>query len=157
MSLPISLRSLSPREAIADTLHRCLLGIDSNDHSLFASSVLQTPDLTFTGADYKLEGWTAFNDFATVLFNRVTMHMTSNIRIEVQDGADVARLQCQAIAYHMKAEDARKKEDTSYTAGNLYDIELVRDVGEDGDGVWKIKTWKIEVLWTTGDVKVLHG
>jgi hypothetical protein len=77
MPLPVVLPSLTPREAIADALQRCLLGIDTNDHALFASACLQTPELTFTGAGFALEGWTAVDGFAAVLFNRTTMHMTS--------------------------------------------------------------------------------
>jgi hypothetical protein len=91
MPLPTVLPSLTPREAIADALHRCLLGIDSNDHALFASACLQTPDLTFTGAGYTLEGWKALDDFAAVLFNRTTMHMTSTsqlYRVECETKTD---------------------------------------------------------------------
>jgi len=70
--------TLTPREAIADALHRCLLGVDTNDHSLFASACLQSPDMTFIGAGRTLKGWSAVDNFAAVLFERVTMHMTSS-------------------------------------------------------------------------------
>jgi hypothetical protein len=36
-----------------------------------------------------------------------------------------------------------KPEDTSYTAGSLYVIDLVKD------GSWKIKKWEIRIQWTT--------
>lgn len=67
----------------------------------------------------------------------------------------MAKVTCQAIAYHMRPEDAMKQEDTSFTAGNLYDMDIVRDEGE--EGVWRIKTWKVQMLWMTGDVGILHG
>ena len=59
---------------------------------------------------------------------------------------------CHAVAYHVRPDDALKKEDTSYTVGSLYSLDLVKDGGE-----WKIKKWAITIQWTTGDVGVLHG
>ena len=84
----------------------------------------------------------------------MTTHTISNIRIQLEDGADTASMTAHAMAYHIRSEDAFKSEDTSYTASNLYDIELVRDKG---DGLWKIKRWEIRMMWTVGDRGVIYG
>jgi hypothetical protein len=47
-ALPHTLTSLTPREAIADALARCIHGIDTNDRDLFTSACLQTEDLSVT-------------------------------------------------------------------------------------------------------------
>ena len=38
MSPPITLPSLTPREAVADALYRCLEGLDTNDLTMFKSA-----------------------------------------------------------------------------------------------------------------------
>ena len=150
----ISLISLSPREAVADALHRCVLGLDSDDRDLFESACLTNESMMFIGGGFALEGWTAINEIFERVFTLITPHVISNIRVQLKDGQDTAFLTAHAISYHVRPDDALKQEDTSYTAGSLYSINLVRD-GD--DGLWKIKRWEIKVLWTTGDKAVLHG
>ena len=108
--------------------------------------------VTFGSASIK--GWTAISDFFQRVFNLVTTHFTSNVRIELKDDADTASMTSHVIAYHIPPDEALKQEDTSYTASCLYFVDLVRD---SGDGLWKIKKWDIRVLWTTGDSAVVHG
>jgi hypothetical protein len=43
-------------------------------------------------------------------------------------------------------------EDKRYTAGSLYDIEVVKM-----DGEWKMLNWEIRVLWTVGDRSILEA
>ena len=150
----ISLTSLSRREAVADALHRCVLGLDSDDRDLFESACLTNESMIFIGGGFALEGWTAINEVFERVFTLITTHVISNIRVQLKDGQDTAFLTAHAISYHVRPDDALKQEDTSYTAGSLYSINLVRD-GD--DGLWKIKRWEIKVLWTTGDKAVLHG
>ena len=150
----ISLTSLSRREAVADALHRCVLGLDSDDRDLFESACLTNESMIFIGGGFALEGWTAINEIFERVFTLITTHVVSNIRVQLKDGQDTAFLTAHAISYHVRPDDALKQEDTSYTAGSLYSINLVRD-GD--DGLWKIKRWEIKVLWTTGDKAVLHG
>ncbi|KAJ4346682.1 uncharacterized protein N0V89_010613 [Didymosphaeria variabile] len=154
MPLPTALTSLSPREAIADAIYRCVRGIDSNDRTLFESACLKTESMTIAVGPTVVQGWVAISEFFERVFHIVTTHVISNIRVEVPDGVDTASLTAHAISYHMREEDALKVEDTSYTASSLYDIELVRD---ESDGLWKIKKWGFQILWTTGDRAVLHG
>jgi hypothetical protein len=154
MADKVTLTSLTPREAVADALHRCLLGIDSNDKALFESGCLTNETMTVIAGPMTIDGWTAINKFFARVFALVTTHITSNIRVELEDGADTASMTAHALSYHVRQEDALKTEDTSYTASSLYCIDLVRD-GK--DGMWRIKKWNIRIQWTTGDIKVLHG
>ncbi|KAF2627693.1 hypothetical protein BU25DRAFT_410831 [Macroventuria anomochaeta] len=154
MADPIQLTSLNPREAVTDALHRCILGIDSNNRDLFKSACLANEEMTFVGGGFTVEGWIAIKELFERIFVLVTTHITSNIRVEMEDGADTAFMTAHAISYHVRPDDALKLEDTSYTASSLYSIDLVKN-GD--DGLWKIKKWDIKVLWTTGDRAVLHG
>jgi hypothetical protein len=154
MSHPTVLTGLTPREAIADTLHRAVLGLDTNDTSLFNSAILTSdPDTTVTAGPFTASGWPAISALFEPAFRVVTTHVISNIRISLEHAdADKARMTAHAISYHVRPEDALKEEDTSYTASSLYDIEVVRIREE---GVWKMKRWEMNVLWTVGDRGVL--
>lgn len=154
MSNPVILSTLSPREAIADALHRCVLGIDSNNRELLESGCLKNEEIVVIAGPVTVQGWPAVSEFFDTVFKLITTHVTSNIRIQVEDGADTASMTAHAISYHVKPEDALKEEDTSYTAACLYDIDLVKD---GNDGLWKIKKWILKILWTTGDKAVLYG
>ncbi|RYO76445.1 hypothetical protein DL764_010293 [Monosporascus ibericus] len=154
MADPVTLTALTPREAVADALHRCLLGIDSNNRDLFESGCLKNESMTVVAGPITLEGWTAISEFFLKLSVLVTTHVTSNIRIELKDGADTASMTAHALAYHVRPDDALKPQDTSYTASSLYSVDLVKD---SNDGLWKIKKWEIKILWTTGDRAVLSG
>lgn len=146
--------ALPPREAVADALHRCVLGIDSNDWALFESACLNNEEMVWIGGGFEIVGWTAIKELFQRLFVMVTTHAISNIRVKLEDGKREASLTAHAISYHVRPEDAFKSEDTSYTASSLYTIGLV--MGE-GDGLWKIRKWEAKVLWTTGDREVLHS
>lgn len=149
-----TLTALSPRETVADALYRCVLGIDSNNQEMFESACLKNEGMTVIAGPFTIEGWTAISEFFVKAFALVTTHITSNIRIELKDGADTASMTAHTLAYHVRLEDALKPEDTSYTASCLNFIDLVKD---SNDGLWKIKKWEIKILWTTGDRAVLHG
>lgn len=147
--------SLPPREAVADALYRCVRGVDSNDRELFESSCLKDDSMTIntiSTGPFKIEGWAKINKFFDKAFELVTTHITSNIQVELKDER-TASMTCHMLAFHIRPEEAMKPEDTSYTAACLYDIDLVKA----DDGLWKIKTWDIKVLWTTGDRAIIHG
>ena len=149
----IAFTALTPREAVADALHRCVLGIDSNDHYLFKSACLANEEMTWIGGGFNVEGWNAIQELFERAFILVTTHIVSNIRVELKDDANSASMTAHAISYHIRPEDAFKLEDTSYTASSLYTIDLVKDAN---DCLWEIKKWEAKVLWTTGDRAVLH-
>lgn len=154
MADPATLIALSPREAVADALHRCALGIDSNNRDLFESGCLKNESMTIIAGPITIEGWTAISEFFLKVFVLVTTHVISNIRVELKDGSDTASMTANALAYHVRPDDALKPEDTSYTSSCLYFIDLVKD---SNDGLWKIKKWELKVQWTTGDRAVLYG
>ena len=145
--------TLSPREAVADALHRAVLGIDSNNYTLFSSACLQTEEMLWIGGGFHIAGWPAIKQLFNKLFTMVTTHTITNIRIDLEEGASEAHLTAHAMSYHIRPEDAFAEEDTSYTASSLYDIGLVR--GEEGS--WRIKKWEAKVLWTKGNRSIIHG
>jgi hypothetical protein len=147
------LTGLGPREAVADALHRCILGLDSNDRDLFESACVKDESATIIAGPETIQGWRAISESMSRVFLLNTTHSITNIRVELEDGADTAFMTAHAIAYHVRPDDAYKPEDTSYTAGCLYFIDLVKD---DTDGLWKIKKWVIKIQWTSGDITVLH-
>lgn len=145
--------TLSPREAVADALHRAILGLDSNNPTLFSSACLQTEEMLWNGGGFHITGWLAIKQLFDKLFTMVTTHTITNIRVDLEEGASEAHLTAHAISYHIRPEDAFAEEDTSYTASSLYDIGLVR--GE--EGAWRIRRWEATVLWTKGDRSIIHG
>ena len=143
---------LSPREEVADTLHTCILGLDTNDRDLFSSAFLHSPETSLTGGGHTLTGIDNILTFFERAFAVVTTHFITNIRVDFPDGKEgEADLTCHAIAYHIRPEEAMSREDTSHTAGCLYELGFVK-----AEGSWKIKRWNIKTQWTTGDIKVLH-
>ena len=84
--------TLSPREAVADALHRAVLGIDSNNYTLFSSACLQTEEMLWIGGGFHIAGWPAIKQLFNKLFTMVTTHTITNIRIDLEEGASEAHL-----------------------------------------------------------------
>ncbi|ETN42439.1 uncharacterized protein HMPREF1541_01594 [Cyphellophora europaea CBS 101466] len=153
MAQTTALTALTPREAVADALHRCVLGLDTNDRDLFESACLKDETATVLAGPDTIYGWDAINALMSRVFLVVTTHFITNIRVELKD-TTTAFMTAHAIAYHVRPDDVYKPADTSYTAACLYFMDLVKD---DTDGLWKIKRWEIKIQWTSGDRAVLHG
>lgn len=155
MSSTASLPLLTPREAVADAMYRCVLGIDTNNKQLFESAMSKDPTATFIAGPATFTGWNQISSIFEAVWKVNTLHSVTNMRVNLKDEkADTASLTCHAISYHVRPENAFDVEDTSYTAGSLYDVDLVRDK-EDG-GLWKILHWRITIQWTTGERSILH-
>ncbi|KAI4666727.1 uncharacterized protein J4E79_002767 [Alternaria viburni] len=162
MSAPtptVNLPNLTTHQSITDTLHRLTLGLDSNNRALVESACHKAPEMTFTygplGAQQTVTGFDAINPLFDRVFSLVTTHTVSNVRIEAEsENVTSARMTAHVISYHVREEEAFVAADTSYTASSLYDMRLLKD--KDDGGLWKITTWKARMLWTTGDIKVLH-
>lgn len=154
MAHQAKLTALSPREAVADALYRFLLGIDTNNHELFKSACVADETMSVSAGGFVINGWDAINEFFQRVFVLNTTHITSTVRVEIKDGANTATLTCTTISYHVRPEAAFVPEDTSYTAGTLYFMDLVKD---EADDLWKIKKWEAKTQWTTGDRSVIHG
>jgi hypothetical protein len=159
MSTPSAL-ALTPREAVTDALHRAILGLDSNNRALFESACLTTEEMQWIGGGYAIMGWEDISALFERVFNLITTHVISNVRVsflEPDDDGEVreARLTAHAVSYHVRQEDKESVEGRSFTGYSLYDLVIVKR-GDGNDG-WKIKRWTAEVLRTTGDRSIVHG
>lgn len=150
MPVPISLSpGLSAREAIADAIYRCVVGLDTDDSALFSSAF--TKDAVFDLNGNVMNGLDAINAqcFATVS-KLDTTHFINNIRINIA-GESEASATCSALAQHYRPGEGVKPGATSLLTGCLYWLEFVKD---DGEGLWKVKTWKLKAVWRSGDPSV---
>lgn len=154
MAAITSLPNLTPREGVIDAIHRCFTGMDTNDHELYESACLQDESMTVVIGPTTVQGWKAIREFSEKVFHIVTSHAITNIRVALEDGAETASVTASAMAFHLRPAEAFTPEDTSYTSASVYRFEVVKD---SKDGLWKIKRWEFQVLWTVGDPTVMHG
>ncbi|KAI0471367.1 hypothetical protein F4859DRAFT_485434 [Xylaria cf. heliscus] len=154
-ALPAALPGLTDREAIADTLYRAVLAFDHGDEALLRSAISE--DITVESV-----GSPTGSGIATIkaaVFDRVaysldTTHFISNIRVSVESGATTAQVSCSALAQHVRKGKGREPGPHRYTTGAMYLCDVVK---EEASGLWKIKTWKANIMWTDGDPAVMTG
>lgn len=150
MSLPITLSSLSPREAIVDAVYRIVNAFDFNDTELFNSSLTEDAVLDFNGKP--MEGRETIRQ---TLFEPVakldTTHFVTNIRVDIKEETN-ASVSTTTLAQHFRTGEGNKPGATRYMAGCLYTIDLVK---HEKEGVWKIKYFKLKLVWTEGDQDVM--
>ncbi|KAJ5216382.1 uncharacterized protein N7498_002789 [Penicillium cinerascens] len=159
MSYTASLPNLNTKEAITDALYRAAIGFDRNDISIF--------DSTFTGEDFVFELKLGTDEKRTInglpafkaqVLNHVgpmdTTHMISNVRVNHNEGEDTASLTAYALAQHCPPGRGKEPDGPKYISGGEYAVDLVKDLG---DGMWKIKKWVLDVIWTQGDRSVMGG
>lgn len=79
--------------------------------------------------------------------------MISNVRVDVKDGADTASLTAYALAQHCPPGKGKEPDAPKYLVGGEYWIDLMRD---EGDGLWKIKKWVLNVVWRQGDASLMQ-
>ena len=154
MALPASLPSLGVREAITDAIYRCVLGLDTDDKALFDSAF--TPDASFDLNGKVMSGLDAIHTGCYDPISRLdTTHFISNVRVNVrEDGDSTASMTASALAQHYRHKQGTEPGATRFLTGGLYFLELVKD-GQ--DGLWKIKHWKLQPVWTEGDRGVMTG
>ncbi|KAF2167011.1 hypothetical protein M409DRAFT_22450 [Zasmidium cellare ATCC 36951] len=152
MSQPTTLAGLTPREAIADAMYRCVIGLDTADLPLFESAWSKDSPVLFdmgTGAMHGLE------DIKSKLYNFIapldTHHNCSNVRIDAKPGAKTAYLTAYSIAQHHRAGEGVDTSTKHLTSGAQYFLDVV----EDGDRVWRIKEWRMTVMWLDGDASIV--
>lgn len=150
---PITLHSISPREAVADALYRCVSGLDTNDRELFRSAWLNNDNVTFdmdgkvtTGLDGLTNGLLAF------IGPLETLHVISNVRVDLKEGSDAAYLTAYALATHYRPGEGMNPAAKALTSGSQYCIDVVKD-GK--DGVWKVKDWRMHIIWVDGDRSIV--
>lgn len=155
-SYSVILSSLTPREAITDVLHRCFLGIDHNDGSMF--------DSAFAGEDINLshssvpKPFTSLSALKAGIFVRVgpldTTHMLTNVRINYKDGEETASMKAYALCQHAPPGRGKQPDGPKFMTGVDYSVDVVRDKD---DGLWKINKAVLDVLWTQGDHSIMTG
>ena len=154
MALPFALPSLSVREAITDALYRCVNGLDTADTALFDSAFTQDAIFDLNG-DNVMEGLDAIH---TGCYDRVakmdTTHLMSNVRVNIIDGESKASLTASGLAQHYRLGQGREPGATRFLTGCFYFLDCVKD---EKDGLWKIKHWRLKIIWTEGDVGVVTG
>ena len=153
MDNQIHLSSLSPREAVADVLYRCLAGLDTNDRTLFDSAWVHDDATTFDMPGRSIAGMDALHkDLFDIVGPMDSQHMISNVRIDLKYGADTARMSAYSQAVHYRPGEGKDPASKHFTGGTVYYMYLVKD---DKDGLWKIKKLRVEVLWFDGDRSVI--
>ncbi|PVH71705.1 hypothetical protein DL98DRAFT_520914 [Cadophora sp. DSE1049] len=161
MPHPHTLTSLSTREAITDTLYRAVIAFDEHDTALFNSAFASSsPTSSPSSSDdvvVILDGKpiTGLSSIRTQLFDFIgpmdTTHILSNIRIDVQDGANTASLTTTAMNMHAPAGRGGDPNGPKFLAGTRYRVQFVRV-----DGEWKVVRWEMDVVWRQGDVSVMN-
>jgi SnoaL-like domain len=156
MSHPLTLTSLTPREAITDAVYRAVISFDSNDVSLFNSAFIgEDVSMEVHGSDKRVVQ--GLSNIRTQVLAQVgpmdTSHIISNVRVDVKDGADTASLTCYALAQHCPPGRGMELNGPKYLGAGEYWADLLRD---ESDGLWKIKKLVIRVLWAQGDYSVMQ-
>lgn len=150
-ALPINLTgALTEREAIADAIHRGVLAFDLNDEALLLSAI--TEDMAFEMPGTSSSG---IQELKAAVFDRVakldTTHIVSNMRISIES-ATTAKATCSVMAQHVRAGQGLEPGSNKYLAGGFYLCEMVK-VGD----LWKVKSWKVNIVWVNGDPTVMTG
>lgn len=154
MSFPSSLPSLSLREAITDAAYRCVLGLDTADVALFDSAFHQ--DATFELNGNVMDGLAAIHSNCYDSISKLdTTHFLSNIRVNMVDNSETkATVTASALAQHYRSGQGNKPDTSHLMSGSLYFMDVDKDAK---DGLWKIKSWKMKLIWTEGDWGVMSG
>ncbi|RSL91046.1 hypothetical protein CDV31_015567 [Fusarium ambrosium] len=145
--------SLPDREAIPDALYRSIIGLDSNDKTIFESAWHQDAEFIYDGTP-PIQGLAAILDttFKYIGVGLDTTHLVSNVRIDLKDGADAAKMTAHALAQHYRKDEGRKPGAARYLTGNMYWVDLAKD---QGDGLWKMTKFDMKVIWSEGDASIV--
>lgn len=151
---PVSLSSLSQREAIIDALYRAIIAVDHHDPALF-DSAWAGEDVVMELHDDNKKVLPNLSLIRTHVFDKVgpmdTTHNVALVRVDVKDGADTAILTATSTAQHCPPGKGRDPNGPKYTVGGEYCAELIKDEA----GAWRIKKLALNVIWTTGDASLL--
>lgn len=141
---------LTDREAIVDTLHRAVLAFDHADEALLLSAVTEDMFAEMPGASAD-----GIIQFKAAVFDRVskltTTHFISNVRVSIES-SHTAKATCSALAQHLRPGEGVDPASKKFTSGGLYLCDMVK-VGD----MWKIKTWKANIIWVDGDFSIMAG
>ena len=156
MASTIALKSLTTREAIGDTVYRILRGLDFNDAALFESALVMGDDLYVELRTGETRVMTGFAAVRAQLLGHIgpmaTTHMITNMRIDVEDGADTASLSTYVLTQHCPPGQGTELDGPKFLVGGNYDMDVVKDAK---DGLWKIRRCILTVLWQQGDQSIM--
>jgi hypothetical protein len=142
--------AITEREAVADALYRAVLAFDHADESLLLTALTKDVAAEMPGSSAK-----GIPEFKAAVFDRVskldTTHFLSNIRVSIES-ATTAKASASAMAQHVRPGKGFEPGPNKFTSGGLYLCELVK-IGE----LWKIKDWKLNIVWVDGDPSVMTG
>ncbi|KGO47386.1 hypothetical protein PEX1_005070 [Penicillium expansum] len=153
-SLPAVLfPALSSRDAITDTLYRCVLGLDNNDSTLFDSAFTSTATFSINGK--VSSGLPAIHtDCFDVISKLDTTHFVTNIRINIADSGVKAAATASALAQHYGGGKGLQPDQPRLLAGALYYADFAKD---EESGLWKIEAFKMTTSWAEGDWGVMSA
>lgn len=150
VEIPVYISGLSDREAIRDTMSRCLQGLDTNNEELFVSAFHDNDDVVFEVDGQKIQG---ISNIVEQGFDNIgpldTTHVLSNERVYVN--GDGARLSATAISNHFRPGEGVDPNATEYMVGCTYEVAFSKAT----DNLWKIKLWSICIKWKSGDPSII--
>ena len=151
-SLPATLSPpLTEREAVTDTLYRCIHGLDTNDKALFESAF--TPNASFTVNGRNAQGLSALHDNCFTPVSKLdTTHFMTNMRINIDTNGTKVSMTCTALSQHFRKGKGLQPGQPKLLAGSLYYFDFVKA----SDGTWKIEDWKAKSTWAEGDWAVVQ-
>ncbi|PWY81395.1 hypothetical protein BO83DRAFT_434748 [Aspergillus eucalypticola CBS 122712] len=153
---PTTLPALPLREAIVDPVYRAVLSFDGNDLPLFESAFFE--DAAFDLNGNVMEGRAAIKSGSWDNVSKLdTTHFLSNVRINLpSEDSTTATVTASALAQHFRTGQGNQPDTTRLTSGSLYSIDVAKDPA-DVNGLWRIKLWRMKLVWTEGDWGVMTG
>ncbi|KAH8163420.1 hypothetical protein CIB48_g4818 [Xylaria polymorpha] len=155
MTYPIALPLLTPSEAVTDPIYRALLGIDKYDVAMFNSAFVGD-NLHFEIRDKNTNVIESVSAWRKELLEHIgpmdTTHMLSNVRVYVEEGSNNASLTASIMAQHALPGQGKDPSSPKFLVGAQYEVDLVKD---GADGLWKIKTWLVDIIWSQGDASIM--
>ena len=152
-SLPAALTGLTDREGVIDAVYRAVTSFDRKDEALLRSAF--TSDTVLTFSQGTIDGIEAlvgqlFKHFVARL---ETTHTISAMRVHIAPDGTTASATCNSVAMHILAGQGREPDHAYYQGGALSDFEMIKDT----DGLWKIKKWLLQSVWSAGDRAAVMG
>ncbi|KAL2828331.1 SnoaL-like domain-containing protein [Aspergillus pseudoustus] len=147
---------LQGREAITDAITRFLVGLDTDDKTLFESAFTETASLNINGS--VTEGLPAL---ITGCYDRIgkldTTHFLTNVRINLEEGGKKANATASALSQHYRPGEGMVGGKDALLVGSLYWVELVKDEsgGEREGEFWRIQHFILKSTWADGPWAVL--
>jgi hypothetical protein len=139
------------KQAVAETLYRYALGVDTRDWPLYRAQFADRVRVDFSShfgqptAELAADDWVAgvrpqFDGL------HATHHLMTNPLVRLSGNSARIRMYVQAT-HVLDPDDAA----TIYTVGGYYDDDLVR-----GEERWVLTGVKLTVLWHTGDPSIMQ-